>query len=201
VAIVREKAFRRLTPEKVAFYVTSAWLLAMGLNYARAPDVARWGPATTGHMDVGFRPVDLEALDPLDLGGDDGDDPFGDEDEPPEVVEVVVTGGETIDDQVPEEETKEKALDMNAGGETTGQRELTEEEDTETTALLSFTPKGSVAVGGGDRWFVFEDESTGRYQSAREGEEIDALGLRVVGNRDRAPVVEPTPPHSPGGAR
>jgi hypothetical protein len=57
-----------------------------------------------------------------------------------------------------------------------------------------------MAVEGGDRWFVFRDESTGRCHSAREGERIDALGLRVVGNRDRAPIVEFTPPRPPRGA-
>ena len=196
--MVREDASRRLTPEKIAFYLTAAWLLAMGLNYARAPDVARRGPATTGHMDVGIRSAGFEAPGQLDLGGGD---PFGDPEEPPEVVEVVVTGGETIDDQAPEEVTKEGTLDGNAGGETISSDEPTEEEGMETTVLLPVTPKGSLAVGGGDRWFVFRDESTGRYHSAREGDEIDALGLRVVEMKDRVPVVEFTRPRSPRGTR
>ncbi len=44
------------------------------------------------------------------------------------------------------------------------------------------------------RWFVFEHASTGRYHSARKGEAIGELGLRVVEVRDRAPVVEYAPP-------
>jgi hypothetical protein len=105
---VREKALGRYDPERIAFYVAVAWLLATGVNYAGAPDVAPRAPATTGHVAVSPRSVSLGEPGPLDLCGAD---PFGDPDEPPEVVEVGETGDDTIGGQAPEEETKEQTID------------------------------------------------------------------------------------------
>ncbi len=183
----------RLNPEKIAFALASAWLLVTALSYLDAPEVTRWGPARTGAVEVRVGIARSAEPDPLDLSGDN---PFRWREDPEGGAEVVVTGGGRKED----ERKNEKSREMTGEKTNSGERGSDGDGETQGKVVLTSTPslvspKGSIAMAGKARWFVFEHTSTGHYYSARKGEAIGELGLRVAEVRNRTPVIEYAPPH------
>ena len=180
---------RRPNVEKVAVILAAAWLLAMWVGYADAPEFAPWGPARTEAIGARSPSVSFEGPDPLDL---EGGDPFhrtapaptvpGVETEPDgEKLDIGEIDAPQVDPPVVEVENETTT------GSTGGDRN--QAASGPHVALV-----GSMEVERKGRWFVFEETSTERCHLARKGDRIGELGLCVVGMKDRTPLVEYVPP-------
>lgn len=185
----------RLNPEKIIFALASAWLLVTALNYLDAPEITRWGPARTGATGADVPQVLLDTPPPIDLGGDD---PFR---ERLKVVKEDVGTGDKSGTTGGHGNVDEGERD-GQGGRTDGQAaedddqhpDRRDDRDAHPAATVSVTFKGSMQVERRGRWYVFEEPETERYHVAKTGGRIGSSGLRIVGEEDRAPVVEYVPP-------